>query len=126
MKIAIKNALCYDLNEILCSKSGEGLEEFALEELWLPHPSKSSRPGWIGLWATWSGRKIWSAHGGGAGTRRSLNWLPTQINQWFYENETIGKFKNIFNRWKNRTARMYLYFHLLIAPLKYIGGVAKS
>lgn len=33
MKIAIKNALCYDLNAILCSKSGEGLEEFALEEL---------------------------------------------------------------------------------------------
>ena len=47
----------------------------------MPHPWKHSRPGWTGLWTTWSGwRCPCSLQGDWA--RRSV---PTQTILWFYE-----------------------------------------
>jgi len=33
------------------------------EKLWMPHPWRCSRPGWMGPWAAWSGEMYFCAHG---------------------------------------------------------------
>ena len=48
-------------------------------------PWKCSRPGWMGLWATWSSGRC-PCPQQGVGTRWSLRFLPTQTILWFYEN----------------------------------------
>ena len=53
------------------------------EKLWMPPHRKCSRPGWRGLWATWSSGRCpcpWQ----GVGTRWYLRALPTQTILWFY------------------------------------------
>jgi len=53
------------------------------EKLWVPHPWRCSRPGWMGPWAAWAGG--WqSAYGSGIGMRRSLRELQTQAILRFY------------------------------------------
>ena len=42
---------------------------------WLPHPWQCSRPGWMGLWATWSGGRC-PCPGQRGWTTRSLNVTP--------------------------------------------------
>ena len=51
------------------------------EKLWMLHPWKCSRPGWVGSWATWSGG--WQAcPWQGAGTGWYLRSLPTKAILW--------------------------------------------
>ena len=47
-------------------------------------PWQCSRPGWMELWATWSGGRCPCSWQGG-GTRWSLRSLPTQTILWFYD-----------------------------------------
>ena len=49
---------------------------------WMPCPWKCSRPGWTGLWATWSSERC-PAHSRRVGTGRSIRSLPTQTILWF-------------------------------------------
>lgn len=47
------------------------------------HPQKYSKPGWMGIWATWSSERYpcpWQ----GSWNRWSLKPVPTQTNLWFY------------------------------------------
>jgi len=45
-----------DVGEILYYESGEVLNRLP-ERLWMPHPWRCSRPGWMGPWAAWAGMK---------------------------------------------------------------------
>ena len=61
------------------------------ERLWMPHPWRCSRPGWMGPWAAWSDIRygrwlpcLWW----GVGASWSLRSLPTQAipnHIWFYK-----------------------------------------
>ena len=54
------------------------------EKLWMSHTWKCSRPGWMGLGATWSSGRCpcpWQR----VVTRLSLRFLPTQAILWFYD-----------------------------------------
>jgi len=55
-----------------------------LEKLWVLHPWRCSRPGWMGSWATWSSGWclcLWK----GSWNWGSLRSLPTQTIPWFSE-----------------------------------------
>jgi len=67
----------------------------ATEKLWMPHPWKCSRPGWMGLWATWSAERCpcsWQ----GFGTGWSLRSFPTQTILW---KSTQAGSKAFWNNW---------------------------
>jgi len=53
-------------------------------KLWMPHPWRHSRSGWMGLWATWPSGSS-SVHGRGFGKIWSLRSLSTQSILWFYD-----------------------------------------
>jgi len=57
------------------------------ERLWMPHPWRCSRPGWMGPWTAWSSIKCggwWPCLWRGIGAWWSLRSLPTQAILWFY------------------------------------------
>ena len=53
--------------------------------------SKCSRPGWMGLQATWSSRRH-SGHRRGVGNRWPIRSFPTQTILWFYKTSFLSKF----------------------------------
>jgi len=58
-----------DVGEILYYESGEVLNRLP-ERLWMPHPWRCSRPGWMGPWAAWPSVKCgdwWPCLGQGWG-----------------------------------------------------------
>ena len=64
------------------------------EKLWLPPPWQCWRPGWMGLWETWSVEGV-PAHGRGVGTGWSIRSFPTQTILWFYAVKvTLAEYKS--------------------------------
>ena len=54
------------------------------QEKWVPHPWRSSSPGWMWLRTAWSDGGQ-PAHGRGGGNRWSLKSLPIQAIPYFYD-----------------------------------------
>ena len=52
--------------------------------LWMPHPCRHSRPGWMWLWAAWAAG-WWPCTQQGVETRWSLWSFSTQAILWLYE-----------------------------------------
>jgi len=41
-------------HEVFHPEGGDALEQVAQRRLWMPHPWRHSKPGWMWLWAAWS------------------------------------------------------------------------
>jgi len=71
-------------------------------KLWMPHPQRCSRPGWMGLWASWTGG--WQpAHDSGLEARWYLRSLPTHAILWFYDSSACQRVLDGGWRWCSRT-----------------------
>lgn len=56
------------------------------EKMWMPHPWKGSKPGWMGLWASWfSGRCPYPWHGGWKEMIFNVNFVIL----WFYSGQFL-------------------------------------
>ena len=64
--------------------------------LWMPHPWRHSRPGWMWLWAAWSMVGD-PAHSKGVETRRSLWSFSTQAILWFYDSKNNWFYQDKWN-----------------------------
>ena len=72
------------LEEIFHVGGGDTLWTGCPERLWMPHPHRHSRPGWMWLWAAWSSG-WWPCTWQGVETRWSLRSFSTQAILWFYD-----------------------------------------
>ena len=71
--------------EFLHSEGGEALALLP-RELWVPHPWRCPRPGWMGPWAAWAGGWTTSPLKG-VGGGWALRSFPTQLTLWLCDSK---------------------------------------